>query len=184
MKTLQNWKIVQKAMWKYGKWLQCAWFLIHLTSQNKVLRFKMETTFDSRLDKNVFYFLSEDLKTKTFIIVFTLFLTAISCLMSFGVIWYDHNCNDKYRTLIHRGATLIAWFGLIGVPIMEIFDVLQSTLGTFPKQLCLCGLIFKNMIKTFRRSTNAPTLLTNKMLWLFKTFRFHINCCIVIICLQ
>lgn len=108
----------------------------------------METAFDSKIVKRAFYSLSEDFTTKTIFIVFGLTFAATSCLMSFGVIWYDHNGIDKYRTLIHRGATLIAWNGLIGVPIMETFDILQYILGAFPSQLCFLGLIFKNMIKT------------------------------------
>jgi hypothetical protein len=108
----------------------------------------METTFDSKIVKRGFYSLSEDLTTSSIFIVFGSIFAATSCLMSFGVIWYDHNGFHKYKTLIHRGATLIAWNGLIGVPIMEIFDILQYILGTFPSQLCFLGLIFKNMIKT------------------------------------
>jgi hypothetical protein len=103
---------------------------------------------ESSIDSKTFCFLSADLNTKFTVIIFALFLTATSCLLSFGVIWYDHNGNDNYRTLIHRGATLMAWYGLIGIPVIEIFDILQSILGTFPRQICLAGLIVKNMIKT------------------------------------
>ena len=99
-------------------------------------------------DSLVFYGLLLNFSNKLLILCLTLLLVILSGLLFSGIIWNDYFSSNTYKTLINMISSAISWTAVLGIPLIEVIDVMRYLVGPLPEPYCLFAIIFRNTIKT------------------------------------
>ena len=88
---------------------------------------------------------------------------------SIGVIWYERNCRNRFRTVINQLVATEAWFVLLWCLLVYIPNGARFYYGPFGELFCDINIFFKNVL------WSLVLLTLNVILMLRYTFIFHVK---------
>jgi hypothetical protein len=104
--------------------------------------------------------------SKLFIILLGFLCNAVSSLLMYSIIWYEHFGADSKRILTNKIVSMICWNGMVAGQFLYLSDTGFYLFGPLPKWLCYFFSFFRLVIKTnFLMFLNA--IIISKYVFIF-----------------
>ena len=105
-----------------------------------------ENVDNSSIDRDFF----KEVFAKSPITPVTIFVYVVSVIIGIlgpiGIIWYEKNCENRYRTVINQLFASLAWYILVFTVLIYIPDGIRFVHGPFDEGYCGIELALKNVI--------------------------------------
>ena len=75
------------------------------------------------------------------------FGTVIGIFGPIGIIWYERNCSNRFRTVVNQMVSTGSWFVLLSVVFVFIPDCIRLLcVGPFSEEMCDLQIFVKNVL--------------------------------------